>query len=220
MQNIKQLTYNAYGAQKPTKLLILLHGYGSNGNNMMPIAVKMAESLSHIKFIMPNAPFVFEAAPELQDAYQWFSLANRSPASMLAGASSANPILAHFIKTQAASNNVAMENVIMMGFSQGGMMSLYTGLRMEEAVGMIVSCAGAMVGGEVLHSEIGRLCRSSTKVLLAHGNSDTVVPVFATQGAYTLLQSLGVQCSMIVEPGLDHSINDQIIAAAIKFCST
>ena len=222
MQNIEELqelNYDSYGSLKPTKLVILLHGYGSNGKNMMQIAIKMAQNLPETKFIMPNAPLKFEAAPELQDAYQWFSLINRSPESMRAGASAAHPILTNFIKTQAVKNNVDIANITLMGFSQGGMMSLYSGLRIQDFVGKIISCAGAMIAGEILHNEIAPSCSKSTKVLLAHGSSDTVVPVFATQGAYKLLQSLGVECSIMIEPGLDHSINDQIINAAINFCS-
>ena len=117
------------------KLVIFLHGLGSDGNDLIGLARMM--DLPDTQFVSPNAPFACDMAPY---GYQWFSLLDRDPARMLREVQIAAPILNHYIDHQAARFGLAAADIALAGFSQGSMMSLYTAPRRTEA---LTRCASA-----------------------------------------------------------------------------
>lgn len=187
---------------KPRSLVLLLHGLGADGNDLIALAPYWAQALPHTEFMSPHAPFPCDMAPY---GRQWFSLQDRTPAMMLAGVKAAAPILDAFIDAQLAARGLAPDRLALVGFSQGTMMSLYVGPRRPQPIAGIVGYSGAMVGADALASE----ARSRPPVLLVHGEADQVVPFAAMAAAAQALRRAGIPVETLARPGLPHSIDDE-----------
>ncbi|MEC8550283.1 MAG: phospholipase, partial [Pseudomonadota bacterium] len=123
------------GAAAAEALVILVHGYGADGNDLIDLASYWAEDLPAVAFVSPHAPDPCEMAPF---GRQWFSLVDRSPAAMLAGVRGAAKILNDFIDAELARQNLTADKLALVGFSQGTMMSLFVGPRRERQIAGIV----------------------------------------------------------------------------------
>ena len=186
---------------KPRQLMILLHGLGADGNDLIGLAPYWAPLLPDAEFIAPDAPFPCDMAPF---GRQWFSLQDRSPAAILAGVRATAPILDAFIDESLSARGLGDSELALVGFSQGTMMSLYVGLRRSKAPAAIVGFSGALIGAESLAQEI----RSRPPVLLIHGDVDDVVPPQALPVAANALKAAGVAVETLVCPGLGHGIDE------------
>jgi phospholipase/carboxylesterase len=194
---------------KAKKLVLLLHGLGADGNDLIGLAPVWARLLPDAEFVAPNAPFPCDMAPY---GFQWFSLQDRSPETILAGVRAAVPILDAFIDDLLAARGLAEKDLALVGFSQGTMMSLYVALRRERAVAGIVGYSGVLVGADTLAAEI----RSRPRVLLAHGDADPVVPYPALAAAERGLKAAGVPVETLTCPGLPHAIDEAGLKAGAK----
>jgi phospholipase/carboxylesterase len=198
------------GGGKPRRLVILLHGLGADGNDLIGLAPVLAQVLPETEFLAPNAPFPCDMGPF---GYQWFSLQDRSTATMLAGVRAAAPILDAYIDDALAQRGLAEPDLALLGFSQGTMMSLYVGLRRGRAVAGILGYSGALIGGDNLVRE----ARSKPRVLLVHGDADPVVPFPALGLAEGGLEAAGVPVETVTCPGLAHGIDEQGLRAGARF---
>jgi len=195
---------------KPTSAIILLHGLGSNAEDLISLAPLLAPVLPNTVFISPNAPWPCDMAPY---GYQWFSLQDRSAENRWAGVQQAAPYLMQFVPEVAAEFGLPLGRIVMMGFSQGCMMSLHVALRLEEQIAGVVGLSGALIGPEHLEAEI----RSRPPVLLAHGQMDPVVPYGAMAVAETVLQRNNVPVETITSPQMQHNIDDLVLTATAQF---
>lgn len=195
---------------KPRRLVLLLHGLGADGNDLIGLAPYFGQALPDCEFISPDAPYPCDMAPY---GRQWFSLQDRAPAPVLAGVQAAAPILDAYISKERERLGLADANVALLGFSQGTMMSLYTALRRPLPVAGIVGYSGALVAPQLLAAEV----KSKPPVLLVHGTADSVVPFGAMEQAAAALKGAGVGVETLARPGLPHSIDEEGIAAAIEF---
>lgn len=191
---------------KPTSLVILLHGLGSDGQDLISLVPFFASSLPKAHFISPNAPDHCEMSPQ---GYQWFSLRDWSPQAMLKGAHDTAPALNLFIDAQLKRFNLKENRLALIGFSQGTMMALYTALRRPEACAGVVGFSGALIGEEGITAH--------PPVCLIHGKEDTVVPFGAMTLAEAVLKHDGVKVESHARPGLGHGIDPEGIAIASKF---
>ena len=183
----------------PTQIVILLHGYGSNGADLISLAPHWQAALPGTVFISPNAPEICPGAP---DGYQWWGLSSMDPASRAAGARRAAPLLDAFIDEQLARYGLKPKNLALVGFSQGTMMALEVGLRRQPRVAGILGYSG------MLADEAGPAnARSKPPILLIHGDSDPVLPLAAFHLAGKLLLEAGFDVKGKVSPGLGHSID-------------
>lgn len=185
----------------PRQLVLLLHGLGADGSDLIGLAPYWAPLLPDAEFVAPDAPFPCDMAPF---GRQWFSLQDRSPAAILAGVREAAPILDAFIDDALAARRLDERNLALVGFSQGTMMSLYVGLRRATAPAGILGFSGALIGAETLAQEL----RSRPPVLLVHGDADEVVPPQALPVAVSVLEAAGVPVESLSCPGLGHGIDE------------
>src|SRR5215472_1628831 len=126
----------------PRQLVILLHGLGADGNDLIGLAPYWAPLLPEAEFVSPNAPFPCDMASY---GYQWFSAQDRSPAAVLAGVRAAAPMLDAFIDEALAERRLSDNDMALVGFSQGTMMSLFVGLRRSHAAAGILGYSGRLL---------------------------------------------------------------------------
>ena len=199
-------------AGKIKNIVILLHGLGSNGDDLMGLVPMMSGLLPNTAFLAPNAPL---PTPFSASGYQWFEYWDRTMMQISDGIKSAAPLIVDYIDAAAKRFKVPNENIILCGFSQGCMMALHTGLRLVDDLGGIIGLSGVLMNPETLLFE---KVKKLPPVLLAHGLQDTVVPALASYQAEIALKSLGVDVKYIQRPYMGHSIDDQVIKASIEFC--
>lgn len=186
---------------RPRSLVILLHGLGADGDDLIQLAPHWAQRLPSTEFVSPHAPFPCDMAPY---GRQWFSLQDRGPQAVLAGVEAAAPILDAFIDASLEARGLPASAVALVGFSQGTMMSLFVAPRRAAAVAGIVGYSGAMIGADRLATD----CRSKPPVLLVHGDADPVVPFAAMMAAESALRASGIDVATERRPGLPHSIDE------------
>jgi len=190
-------------------LVVLLHGLGADGNDLISLAPLLARALPQAAFVSPNAPFPCDMAPF---GFQWFSFQSRGADDILAGVEHAAPILEAFLDAELARRNIAPQRLALLGFSQGTMMALHVGLRRAVAPAAIVGFSGALIAPERLAQEI----RARPPVTLVHGNADPVVPHGALAAAEAALAAYGVPVESTTRPGLGHGIDEVGIGLASR----
>jgi phospholipase/carboxylesterase len=182
----------------PRQIVLLLHGYGSNGADLIGLAPHWRQGLPDALFLAPNAPQRCGGF-----GYQWWALSSFTPQALAAGAAGAAPAIDAFIDRKLEQYKLGESSLAIVGFSQGTMMALHVGLRRKRPVAGIVGYSGALTGAAALaHDAI-----SKPPVLLIHGSSDPVVPVAALHAAKSELQRLGVDVATHVSQGLGHSVD-------------
>jgi phospholipase/carboxylesterase len=187
---------------KPTRLVILLHGLGADGNDLIGLQQYWGRLLPEAEFVSPNAPFPCDMAPY---GYQWFSVQDRTPAAVLAGVRAAAPMLDAYITDELQTRGLDESDAALVGFSQGTMMSLFVGLRRAKPLAGILGYSGRLIAPELLASEM----RSKPPMLLIHGTADPVVPFDSLATAETALKTAGVAVETLACVGVEHSIDPE-----------
>lgn len=194
---------------RPEQLVVLLHGLGADGGDLIGLAPELAKILPNAAFVSPHAPYPCDMAPF---GRQWFSLQDRANDAMLTGVRQAAPILDAFIDSELKSHGLTDEALALVGFSQGTMVALQVAPRRAKPCAQIVGFSGHLVGAEYLADEI----KSRPPVLLVHGQIDDVVPFGAMAAAETALQANQVPVASHACAGLGHGIDGDGLARAAK----
>jgi phospholipase/carboxylesterase len=213
---LERLVHPPAAGGKPTSLVVLLHGLGANGADLLGLAPHWAEHLPHTAFVAPDAPEPCDMAPF---GFQWFSLQDRTPLAMMHGVATAAPVLDAFLDEVLAERGLDDRHLALVGFSQGTMMSLHVGLRRAATPAAIVGYSGALLAGPELFLQI----RARPPVLLVHGDADPVVSVGALDAAAIGLRAVGIAVETERRPGLGHAIDEvglerggEFLAARLK----
>lgn len=185
---------------QPRQIVLLLHGFGSSGADMIALAPHWQDLLPDALFLAPHAP---QRCGVMGAGYQWWGLSGFHPQALAAGAASAAPAIDAFIDRKLAQYGLTEADLALVGFSQGTMMALHIGLHRPRAVAAIVGYSGMLAAA----GELPRLERAKPPVLLVHGSADPVVPVAAMHIAEGALRRAGVAVRTHVSPGLGHSVD-------------
>ncbi|HXQ12015.1 MAG TPA: prolyl oligopeptidase family serine peptidase [Caulobacteraceae bacterium] len=186
-------------------LVILAHGYGSNGEDLIGLVPHWREVLPDTAFVSPNAP---EPCPGAPGGYQWWGFGAGSDRT--AGVRSAAPILDAFIDAELARHGLTDDRLALVGFSQGTMMSLYVGPRRERQIAGIVGLSGALI-------DTGDEPKTHPPILLVHGDEDPMVPIEALYRAREALERQGFEVTSHVSPGLGHGVDLAGVTLAKRF---
>lgn len=203
-------SHGPHSGGKPDHLVILLHGYGADGNDLIGLAPVLAPLMPDVVFHAPNAPYPCEGNPM---GFQWFGISRLDPAVAAAGVRSAAPFAEQFLDDTMAKYGLDESKTILIGFSQGTMMALHVGLRRATALAGIVGFSGMLAAPEALAMEI----RSKPPVLLIHGDSDEMLPAVLTQRAAHTLQENGVEVGVHIARGVGHGIDQTGLSHCARF---
>lgn len=200
---------------RPRQLVVLLHGWGADGNDLIGLAPALAPVLPEAEFLSPDAPFPCDAG----FGRQWFSLGDRNPSSdmsdavMTARLGAVAPMIDAFIDHALEQRGLAPDKFALVGFSQGTMAALYVGLRRERAPAGILGYSGHLVAGAALAQE----ARAKPEILLVHGEMDEILPVAASRYAEQMLRKQGFKVSAVFRPGLGHGIDEEGLRHGAQF---
>ncbi|WP_308916900.1 alpha/beta hydrolase [Jannaschia sp. LMIT008] len=208
------LNYERRGPDAPDRLVVLVHGYGANGADLIGLADPLMPHLPGTAFIAPDAPEVSAANPA---GFQWFPIPwidGSSEEEATAGMERAVADLDAFLDETFAREGVAPAAVALFGFSQGTMMSLHVGPRRTEGVAGIVGFSGRLLAPERLAEEVV----TRPPVLLVHGDADEVVPPQSLPLAAEALEQAGFEKIFAhVMKGTGHGIAPDGLSVALAF---
>src|SRR5689334_9446070 len=187
------------------RLVIFLHGYGADGNDLIEIGRAWQSLLPDAAFVSPHAPEPCAGAPM---GRQWFGLTFRDPDERWRGVNKAAPVLNAFLDKELARRRLPPSALALVGFSQGTMMSLHVGLRRPVPFAAIVGYSGMLVlpkdgPPETVAGEI----TSRPPVLLVHGDGDELIPLEAMFHAAQGLAALDVPTEWHLSAGIGHGID-------------
>jgi phospholipase/carboxylesterase len=188
----------------PRQLVVLCHGLGADGHDLVDLAPSWSHALPDALFVSVDAPFPHESG----FGRQWWSVADRSPPVMAEGARRAAGFLDAFIDAELTRLALPPDAYALMGFSQGAMTVLFTGLRRPAAPRAILAFSGALVAPEMLTAELA----NRAPVLLVHGEADDVVPAQRSRDAEQALRAAGVPVESVFVPRLGHGIDETGLA--------
>ena len=192
---------------KAKQLVVFLHGYGADGNDLIEIGRAWQGLLPNAAFCSPHAPHPCGQAPT---GREWFPLTMRDPGERWVGVNAAEPGLNSFLDTELQRHQLPPSALALVGFSQGTMMALHAGLRRAAAPAAIVSYSGMLVVPENVDPDTfaGEI-RSRPPVLLIHGDQDQLIPVQALMHATQGLASLDIPAEWHISSGVGHGIDQE-----------
>lgn len=195
---------------RATHLVVLCHGYGADGNDLISLAPHWQKSIPGAAFVAPNAPERCAAGP----GYQWFPISRLGPDELAHGIAKAGPILDSFLETELARLNLSADHLALVGFSQGTMLALAVGLTRAAKPAAIVGYSGVLAGG-VAH-ELGQ---DTPPILLVHGDADPMIPADALFESAGALGAAGAAVQWHLSPGAGHGIDAVGLALGGNFLS-
>jgi len=189
-------------AGRPNALVVLLHGYGADGTDLISLAHQWQPVLGQAAFVAPNAPEPLPMAAGM-GGLQWFPLTLRDPSEYWRGANEAGPALDAFLDEELRRHDLPANRLALVGFSQGTMMALHVGVRRGVPPAAIVGYSGTVAGFEHVPESVGE----HPAIMLVHGEADEVVPVDALDMTREALASRGHLVEWHRRPDLAHGID-------------
>jgi phospholipase/carboxylesterase len=200
MLTLEAVQWGPASKAQPRQLVVLCHGLGADAFDLIDLAPSWQHACPDALFASVHAPFQHDSG----FGRQWWSVSDRAPPKMEAGARAAAAYLNGFIDAELARLELPDNAYSIMGFSQGAMISLFTGLRRAVAPRAILAFSGALVAPQALEAELA----NRAPVLLVHGEADEAVPVSRSHDAEATLRAAGVPVEAHYIPRLGHGIDD------------
>lgn len=189
---------------KARELVVLVHGYGADGSDLIGLADPLSRFLPDAAFVAPDGP---QPCPGAR--YQWFPITQIDPRLMHQGVTGAAPVLQQFVESELQRLSLTPDRLALVGFSQGTMLSLHLGLGTLKPK--------AVVGFSGLLTAPPQSVNTPPPVFLTHGSVDNVIPAEALFATAATLGSLGVRVQWHLSPGVGHGIDDSSLLLAANF---
>ena len=192
------------------KLVIFLHGVGSNGKDLLPIGEYWQQNHPELEISSPNAPIPFMNSTE---AFQWFSVTGVTVENRLERIEQARPAFDQTIKQILEQHQLQnqLDQVVFCGFSQGTIMALDAVVTGRWPVAGVIGFSGRLA------TPIQNDLTIKPKILLLHGQNDTVIPVTESLQAQQFLTQAGFNSTLHTIDGLGHSINQEELEQCTSF---
>lgn len=191
-------------SRQPRQLVVFLHGYGADGNDLIELGREWQAWLPDAEFVAPHAPDRCAQAPS---GRQWFPLSSRGEDERWSGVNTARPALDGFIDVELARLGLDERRLALVGFSQGTMMALHVGLRRPRRPAAILGYSGLLAGPEHLGEAVKAGGGTPPQILLVHGDADNVIPVEALFAASDALGKNGLPVQWHLSFGVAHGID-------------
>jgi len=193
-------------------MVVFVHGYGADGADLLGLADPLAPHLPSTVFYSPDAPEPCNGAPM---GRQWFPIPwidGSTEEAARQGLLAASDDLNAFLDEKLAEEGLTPDKLLLLGFSQGAMMSLHIAPRRALPVAGVVSISGRLLSPELLYEAVVK-----SPIMLIHGDQDPVVP-FADMGlAGDALVAAGFETYGHVMKGTGHGIAPDGLSAALAF---
>tara|TARA_B100000029_G_scaffold513006_1_gene611235 strand:- start:2633 stop:3289 length:657 start_codon:yes stop_codon:yes gene_type:complete len=184
---------------KPRQAIILCHGYGGDGKDISMLAINWQRFLPEAIFLCPNAPETCSINPK---GYQWFDLTTEKEEVILEKSLKAEEKLNIFLNEIIDNFQLEPSNLALLGFSQGCMMILQTGLKSKKKINCLIGYSGKIINQKHLYKNIN----SKPKILLMHGENDTIVSPTYLLESKEFLKSVGINPKVKMFKNCDHRI--------------
>ena len=216
MSDLPTLTGPSFGPASggaAKQLVVMLHGYGANGDDLIGLAQPLAQILPDAVFVSPNAPYPCQANPF--GGFQWFDVWQGESSDRLAEVRQAAATVNAYIDGEMERYGIEDGQLALLGFSQGTMLSLHVGLRRAKAPAGILGYSGRLESPELLADEI----TARPPVMLIHGEEDAMLSVDLMDQAAARLTECGVAVETSRCPGLGHGIDADGVRLGAGFLS-
>ena len=200
MKTLSGPSIKAKNQDNPKNLVILMHGIGADGNDLIGLASNWSHNMPDTEFLSPNAPFTCNMSGT---GYQWFGFVDKDLVRIRAEVSQVALILNNFIDDQLKIRNLNDTNLALVGFSQGAMLALHVGLRRKKKCAGIVGYSGMLLDPDNLQNEV----KSKPPIALVHGDIDPVITPLSLPKAETKLKNLEIPVETHMREGLGHGID-------------
>lgn len=201
---------------KPDSIVVLIHGYGANGADLISLGNAWASHLPNTLFVAPDGPEVSEVNPT---GNQWFGLGDWDPAEkfteiqiarMLKDIQTLAPSFNRYLDELLRTHNLPPEKLALVGFSQGAMVALHLALHRPRCAG-VVAYSGAFL------DDLKQIKIARPPVLLVHGLDDQLLSPLFSQVAEEHLKALHVPVTLALLPGLGHGIDERGLGIGSAF---
>lgn len=195
------------------QLVVFLHGYGANGDDLLTIGEDWGSALPDAAFVSPNAPQICDA---FAAGYQWFAIraVDRDLIEREKPMMGVMPTLNAYLDEQLAKWGVDESQMVVVGFSQGAMMAMYTMPRRKKACAGVIGYSGMLVDATGL-KENGI---QKMPILAIHGDADGVVDPACLQDVDDGFRAAGFDVETIMRPRLGHGIDPFGLMRGVDFC--
>lgn len=228
LKDIGLTTYACFPEQEIKSAAIFFHGYGADGQDLFSLSAQLSQILPNTAFFFPDAPTKMAG---FFGGYEWFSLDNYDPVALLDKqkgeaylnalmplAKKVHPLTQNYVKAILEKTNLPASKAALCGFSQGGLMAVYTALRFPEKLALTVGLSAVSVMFDEKTFSINDIV-SKPPVCLIHGDADAVVPLSVFEKNQENLTKAGLELETHIVPGLMHGIDQTaltLLAAALK----
>ncbi len=184
---------------KPHHAIVLCHGYGGDGKDISSLAINWQRFLPDAIFLCPNAPEVCSINPQ---GYQWFDLNSEKEEAILEKSLVAEEKLNTFIDQVLDNLQLEPNNLALVGFSQGCMISVQVGIKKKEQINCLIGYSGKVINQKHLSDNIN----SKPKMFLMHGENDTIVSPTYLLEAKEYLKKQGINAKIKMFKKCEHRI--------------
>ena len=190
----------------PTASVIWLHGLGADGSDFEPIVpeLRLARNLA-VRFVFPHAPYrpVTMNGGYIMRAWYDIEMTDTGFNQKIGHMRESETVIAGLIEKEIA-RGIPSQRIILAGFSQGGAIAVYAGLRFPQTLAGIMALSSPIpLAGSLMQD--AHVANVKTPIFMAHGTHDGMVPYAIGLSAYNLLKAGGAQI-LWHEYNMDHSV--------------
>ena len=208
--NLEAISISPFSKNKPQQVIVLCHGYGGDGKDISTLAINWQRFLPEAIFLCPNAPEICAVNPQ---GYQWFDLSSDKEEVILEKSLIVEEKLNTFIDQILNNFQLEPNNLALVGFSQGCMLSIQIALKKKKQISCLIGYSGKVINQKHLSDNI----HSKPKIFLMHGANDTLVPPTHLLEAKEYLVKHGLKIKTKMFKDCEHRIPVEGVSLGLGF---
>ena len=200
-------------SDKCSKLVFILHGYGADAHDLVSIATYWQRFLPEAYFCLPNAPNICQINP---NGFEWFDLMQTNEEKIIEESLISLKKLESLIDKKLELLNLKLEDLFMVGFSQGTMVSIQYAIGQQKEIAGVLGYSGKIFNYDLFNEQL----KSKPKIKFLHGNIDEIVPVEEMYKAVDFLKIKKFNVDFRVYDNLKHAISPAGLSDGLNFIKT